>query len=344
MEQERFDVMVFIGRFQPVHNGHLALMRKGLESADSLFVAIGSADRQRMPQNPFTAMERQAMILAAIRDVLGEESANRVVFDAVPDYYDDERWAKSVRHAVTSRFPAAKRVGLIGHYKDASSYYLDLFPQWSLVEMENQESLNSTDIRNLWLEESDGGNILLGTMVPRPVMEALNAFRRLPAFAGLQAEHKKIESDKAKWAGSPYAPMFVTVDAVVRCQNKILMVRRKDAPGKDQLALPGGFVNTRERLLDASLRELQEETGINLLPGFLKAYLVDKEVFDHPDRSSRGRTFSHGFFFDLELKKCPEVRAGDDAAEVMWVDVAELPEFRASMFEDHYMIIERFLT
>src|SRR5207302_562889 len=56
----------FIGRFQPFHRGHLAMVRRILESNEEIIVGIGSAQYSHTGENPFTAGERYEMIKRAL--------------------------------------------------------------------------------------------------------------------------------------------------------------------------------------------------------------------------------------------------------------------------------------
>jgi nicotinamide-nucleotide adenylyltransferase len=59
---------LFIGRFQPLHHGHLHIMKKALEEVDHLIVGIGSAENSHTPEDPFTAGERMEMVLRAAKE------------------------------------------------------------------------------------------------------------------------------------------------------------------------------------------------------------------------------------------------------------------------------------
>lgn len=153
------------------------------------------------------------------------------------------------------------------------------------------------------------------------------------------------------WAAAPYPPVFVTVDALLRCrvphegaqQDHILLIRRAHAPGLGLWALPGGFLEPRERLLQGALRELAEETQLGVLAPTLVEALVGVAVFDHPDRSQRGRTITHAHYFDLKTRQLPAVTAADDAALAQWVPVSVLPAMEEEFFEDHFHILNHFL-
>ena len=67
--QYQYEHLVFIGRFQPAHKGHLAVMLRALTLARNLVVVIGSANKPRSLRNPFTEQERREMIGAALAEV-----------------------------------------------------------------------------------------------------------------------------------------------------------------------------------------------------------------------------------------------------------------------------------
>ncbi len=61
-----------IGRFQPLHKGHLGAIREALGACDDLVVVIGSAELSHTAENPFTAGERYQMLLSSLS---GDERA-----------------------------------------------------------------------------------------------------------------------------------------------------------------------------------------------------------------------------------------------------------------------------
>jgi bifunctional NMN adenylyltransferase/nudix hydrolase len=159
------------------------------------------------------------------------------------------------------------------------------------------------------------------------------------SFKHIQDEHGFIDKYKSAWEASPYAPTFVTVDAVVVQSGHVLMVERKARPGRGLMALPGGFVGPYERLMDACLRELREETRLKIPAPVLQGSIKHQMVFDDPYRSERGRTVTHAFYIELRPdSQLPKVKGGDDARHARWVPLAELDP--AQIYEDHYFIIK----
>ena len=170
-------------------------------------------------------------------------------------------------------------------------------------------------------------------------MQQLLEFCNGEVFASLRQEYEFIRRYKDAWKAAPYAPTFVTVDAVVVQSGHVLMVERKARPGKGLLALPGGFVNPDEKLVDACLRELREETRLKVPLPVLKGSIKSLQVFDDPFRSERGRTITHACYLELQPnKELPKVKGGDDAKHAMWVPLADLNP--AHIYEDHYFIIK----
>jgi len=336
------NVAVLIGRFQPFHEGHAGLLAKALATAPKVVVALGSSFHARNAKNPFTWEERAAMIGATLSDA----DRDRVSFVPVRDYYDDTRWADAVINAVARFHEPSAQVALIGHFKDPSSYYLNHFPQWHMVTAEATHQIDATDIRRIYFEAEDMNVSLavLESALPLAIRRYLKAWSLLPHYAGLVEEHYFVAKYKAAWKKAPYAPIFSTVDAVVACAGHVLLIRRGGFPGKGQWAVPGGFVEQRERLLQSAIRELAEETQLGVLASTLESALVDVEVFDHPDRSQRGRTITHAHYFDLKSDTLPIIEAADDAAEVTWVPIAKLADMEEAFYEDHFHILDHFLA
>ncbi|WP_265943857.1 bifunctional nicotinamide-nucleotide adenylyltransferase/Nudix hydroxylase [Dechloromonas sp. A34] len=333
-----YDVAVLIGRFQPFHNGHAALLAKALASAPQVIVVLGSAHAARNVKNPFTWEERAIMIATT----LDSESRHRVRFVPIRDYYDDRRWGEAVAAEVASYCTPSARIALVGHLKDASSHYLKRFPGWEFVAAPSYGEIDATAIRRIYFEGEDAAatQALLGGLLPPAIGHYLKGWAQLPPFARLRGEHLAIEDNKRIWGSGP----FVTVDAVVTAADHVLLVERGQAPGKGLWALPGGFLEPRERVLQGAIRELREETGLALLDSTLEAALTEVAVFDHPDRSLRGRTITHAHRFELGQCRLPEVAGADDAALAKWVPVAELPAMEGLFFEDHFNILDHFLS
>ena len=106
---------------------------------------------------------------------------------------------------------------------------------------------------------------------------------------------------------------LLTVDCVVIYNNSVLLIKRKNPPYKNLLALPGGFVDIGETVEDACVRELYEETSLKLRPSQIK--LVG--IYSKPGRDPRRNTIA--IAYSIIIKKKIKVTAGDDAATVEFI-------------------------
>ncbi|WP_299429230.1 bifunctional nicotinamide-nucleotide adenylyltransferase/Nudix hydroxylase [uncultured Meiothermus sp.] len=350
---------VFIGRFQPPHLAHLETMTRALARFEQLVVVIGSALCYPTPKNPFSAEQLEAMIRESLRGGAGrrgdrgEKDPGRLsshpFLDAPPstqdprlhfvpipdDFYDDPRWFRSVRSAVEAIAGKDADICITGFDKDQSSYYLHGFGNWPFEPSGVVSKLNATDVRNSYFA---GGNEWK-TMVPEAVRRFMEHFATTSEFSRLQAEWKTLEHFRWLDQRYPYPIVHVATDAMVLAQGQVLLVERGGSLSKGAWALPGGYVELKETLLESALRELQEETGLQLQPPLLKA----TKAFDYPGRSLRGRVISHGHYFDLDDTPPPPVHGQDDASRAFWLSLSELPRHQARFFEDHYQEIRWFV-
>jgi 8-oxo-dGTP diphosphatase len=113
---------------------------------------------------------------------------------------------------------------------------------------------------------------------------------------------------------SRYANPALTVDAVAVRHGQVLLVRRARPPFRGRWALPGGFVEQRETVEHAVVRELREETGL------VARRIRLLGVYSGPDRDPRKPTTSVAFLV-AGLRGRP--RGGDDAGDAQWVDRRE---------------------
>jgi len=123
---------------------------------------------------------------------------------------------------------------------------------------------------------------------------------------------------------------MLTVDVVVLAEapvRSVLLIQRAHPPFAGDWALPGGFVEQGEQVVDAAPRELAEETGLEL--GGLRLL----GVYDTPGRDIRGWTVSIAYLATLEAQGA--VSGADDARDARWFHADALPKLAF----DHAVII-----
>ncbi len=90
---------MFIGRFQPVHNGHIYTVKAALSQCDKLIIGIGSSNKSGTENNPFDANLRIEMLRESLRGA-GVDTL-RIGFLKIPDFDDDDEWLKFITDRMT---------------------------------------------------------------------------------------------------------------------------------------------------------------------------------------------------------------------------------------------------
>jgi bifunctional NMN adenylyltransferase/nudix hydrolase len=266
--------------------------------------------------------------------------------------YNDNSWIEEVRELVDNETNENDKIGLIGCAKDHTSYYLKLFPTWGNESVEFLDPINATDLRELywsygainpsWDPETGTHTAqnALNNFLSNDSLEFLKKFQKTETYTKLKTEQEFIEVYKK--GVSKYPRIEHTVDAVVVQSGHILLVRRRSEPGKGIWALPGGFIHEYEKLEDAAIRELKEETKLKVPEAVLRGSIKESKTYDDPHRSARGRLITQAFLISLPAQtSLPKVRGSDDADKAKWVPLNELNPKK--MFEDHYFIVKDML-
>src|SRR5579885_762871 len=171
-------------------------------------------------------------------------------------------------------------------------------------------------------------------------MEEMKAQRGVASERQNSAQHAG-QTNEAKahhYDASKYERPSVTVDVVMMSLRQrdlqVLLVKRRSWPYAGMWAIPGGFVNMDESLEAAAKRELQEETGVQ------DVYLEQLYTFGDPGRDPRTRVITVVYFALIDYERLRGVRAADDATDVNWFSVYNLPPLAF----DHEKIIQYVLT
>lgn len=341
----KYDYAVFIGRLQPPHKEHINQIKRGLKLANNVIVCLGSHRAAPNIKNPWTAHEREEMVRCALAD-LPSKDQGRVLFARVRDYYyNNTAWFTNLHTAVNELMLDADspKICLIGSHKDASGWYLNALPEnWTRELSPTHNIVHATEVRDLLFQK----DLKFAQDLPEPVVAYLQDWTtNNKTFENLAGEWEFIQKYKKSWEAAPYPVTFVTTDVVVVKNGHVLVVRRKFNPGKGLLALPGGFVNQDETIVDSAFRELKEETRILMPKHKLMEHLVDERAFDHPHRSLRGRTITHAYCVKLpDGGELPGVKGSDDAEHALWIPIADLFVKETEFYEDHLHIISYFVN
>lgn len=324
MVTDETDVLVVAQAFQPPLLGHLETIRAAAATGRQVVVLCLGAGKAPSLTHPFTAEER----IAWLRSALGDTAIRCVAVRDCP--YDPERWSQALEQAVSGVTPGRPRITCISDAPLTAAMPVTWRHHAPALPLASTEALAREAL--LWRSPPDWGG--LAALVPAQTLQHLRDFAATAAWQALVAEAAFIRQFRADWSHNPYPPVFVTTDGIVTWQDQILLVQRGRAPGRGLWALPGGFIDPHETLMDCAIREIHEETGLAVSA----ATLVQERVFAAPGRSLRGRTITHVCQFELGDDARPAVRAGDDAAEAEWFALREVQS--QYLFEDHYEILQ----
>jgi len=126
----------------------------------------------------------------------------------------------------------------------------------------------------------------------------------------------------------------ITTDAIVFYKHKqglkVLLIKRKNEPFKNRYALPGGFVDDGELVIEACQRELQEETGLKI--DIVNLRFIN--YYDQPQRDPRGRTITFAFMAIIENEM--HVKGKDDAVTAEWIELKNVKDLAF----DHKVILD----
>jgi 8-oxo-dGTP diphosphatase len=118
---------------------------------------------------------------------------------------------------------------------------------------------------------------------------------------------------------------------------RVLLIERGGEPFKGWLALPGGYMEITETTRAAAVRELREETTLDVLPEWLSVV----GLYDDPDRNPSGRVINMAYWTlnpELaDLNRGKKATAADDAVKLGWYNLSDVREMEIAF--DHKQII-----
>jgi 8-oxo-dGTP diphosphatase len=119
----------------------------------------------------------------------------------------------------------------------------------------------------------------------------------------------------------PVQPL-IGIGAIIICDGKILLEKRRNDPGKGKWSIPGGLVELGESIEQTVLREVMEETGLEVE----KPEHID--IVDNIELDELGKTRYHFVIADYFVRlKEGTAKAASDAEDVRWVQLCEVEKY-----------------
>ena len=371
---------VYIGRFQPFHKGHKAIVDltvKMMKPGDTFTIIIGSADQQETERNPLSASQRKEMLsielegypvtISTINDspynydlwieclcakMLGFKSATH------DDFLEkQEDFIKGFSNICIVGMENVEEYidRIIKYYTYAPTEHFNLgINSHIFSELDTQASVHGSSIRTLACSEDRGHLENFYSVIKDLVDEKVLAYLKTVNFPLIVYNAYIKGMDYAELTGCKYNSCFMTVDNIVfdKFLDQVLLIKRKD---NGKLAIPGGFAEPYMNMKDNALRELEEETSITakmLKDAFVKIDELEPTLIDAPyrdPRSSHKCNFVSAVYVwqskvDALKNFIPYIKAGDDAVDTVWLSKEECEDLPAWRFHaDHKKIICKLL-
>ena len=372
---------VYIGRFQPFHKGHKAIVDltvKMMKPGDTFTIIIGSADQQETERNPLSASQRKEMLsielkgypvtISTINDspynydlwieclcakMLGFKSATH------DDFFEkQEDFIKGLSNICIVGMENVEEYidRIIKYYAYAPTEHFNLgINSHIFSELDTQTSVHGSSIRTLACSEDKGHLENFYSDIKDFVSEKVLAYLKTVNFPLIVYNAYIKGINYAASTGCKYNSCFMTVDNIVfdKFLDQVLLIKRKD---NGKLAIPGGFAEPYMNMKDNALRELEEETSITakmLKDAFVKIDELEPTFIDAPyrdPRSSHKCNFVSAVYVwqskvDALKNFIPYVKAGDDAIDTVWLSKEECEDLPAWCFHaDHKKVICKLLS
>jgi bifunctional NMN adenylyltransferase/nudix hydrolase len=195
-------VAVYIGRFQPLHNGHTHIIDAAFKDYDALIVLVGSSNQAREVRNPFSFEERERMI----RAYRNEYNGGAGILFVRPLYnflYNNAKWIQYVQETVNRVIDEGGwknvEVTIVGSDRDDTTWYVHAFPQWKqhlFPKVPEGQELSATNLRhrlfqNAYTESWDDA--------PSTTLAFLQEFIQTPEYKQLRREYDNAEAYKRQF-------------------------------------------------------------------------------------------------------------------------------------------------
>lgn len=324
---------IVIGRFQPVHWGHLDLIDKARKDNDSTLVILGSVNRLPDFKNPLTPDERQGLLEKLLY------AGDDCVIQRQNDRPTDDEWVQDIVARVNNIEEDPTQVTLYCAKKDEEFYRSNFIYN---VETVDTRSISATDVRHAWYHKS------LWTVeddVPQATLDLLNEFPDFEIYrkeweTGREMAFKKKEGHPF---GNPLEPVSF---AVIVQDNKILTGFRGGDRGYGTPGLPGGYVENTESTLQACMRETKEEMGIDLEMLIItgQAVCMAQAVEENLDDIGT-RTIGINYLFVIKPEVDLEITVdGEETLDYQWIPLRDILEEKTLLFYNHNLVTQRLLA
>ena len=141
---------LLIGRFQPFHLGHLDALQFALSKVDKLWVGLGSSNLPPQKDNPFSAEQRQEMILSSIDDAMKE----KISIYFIPDLDNHMKWIEKI-DTIVPKFDI-----IFSNDELTNHLYSKRNTQVMTIPFLKRDKLSGTRIRDLIISDQNWNDLV----------------------------------------------------------------------------------------------------------------------------------------------------------------------------------------
>jgi nicotinamide-nucleotide adenylyltransferase len=174
LKKKRNDIALFIGRFQPLHHGHIYVIKKILKTHNLLKIGIGSSQLSNTLNDPFTSEERKQFLISALKK--REIPLESYKIFEIPDIFDAQKWPAHVESIV----------GEFNTVYSNSDWVRQLFQRRGINVGEKmvifKNKFNGSHIRKLMLKNNKGWV----TLIPKEVVNLIKKFKGVERIKSLK--------------------------------------------------------------------------------------------------------------------------------------------------------------
>ncbi len=280
---------LFIGRFQPLHKGHVEMIKALSRNLDKIIVGIGSSNKSNTQENPFTADEREMMLELSLQN-----SGLNYKIVRIPDVNDYSIWFDVVEEVCPKFDVVFSNNEIVKKLAEKKGYQTQGLPA--------SQYISASTVRDMLIQGEDCSKYL--------TKETMHVLHEIKGVERLKKIYKIAEHNNPPTA----------VDIIIEYHNPdfkgIVLIERGQDPFKGSWALPGGFQEYGDTLERTAMKETDEETGLSI------TLLTQLKVYSEKDRDPRGHVNSIGFV----ARGTGDLKAGDDAAKVRVFPLGKLPK------------------
>ena len=178
LKKKKTKSALIIGRFQPLHHGHIYLLKRILKSYDLLKIGIGSSQLSHTINDPFTSDERKQFLIAALKKRKISPRSYKIF--EIPDIFNAQKWPTHV----------SSIVGEFDTLYSNSDWVRQLFQRNGINVGEKivifKKKFNGSYIRKLMIKDDNGWMRL----IPKEVVDLINTFDGIDR---IKSSNKKLE-------------------------------------------------------------------------------------------------------------------------------------------------------